>query len=580
MFLWSRSRASVIACGVMLSACAAVDGEGDAGDAVVDGLESELASRAGPPVALSLAWDGDVAHGWARAVVRGAPPGHQVVLATSRAGPGAGPCPAPLSGACLGMLRGSVAGVAQAGADGTAVFSLALPGSQVQVGFQAALISGTPGLSPVIMMSPRRDRDGDGLADDEERALGTSVRDPDSDGDGATDGTEVAWGLPPLDPDEDRDGQPDGADLAPHVPDAPDAWVADDVVVSDPAQDLSDPEYDPARHRFVWQDDDGAALWIGGVDPTTGAFVPPDGRGGLVDVDPGPMRVASNGPEWAISAGGAEIAYIKDEGGRWALWVAREAAPGVWAPEVMPGPTWAALPYGQRVPTATASRVTFRTSGWLGRLSGWRSTADAADVHVLPPELGCKDMRFATDDERYLLGTTSVDGVVQIWQADITTGAWSVITTDAGDKGDPWRIAVPEWGGEPAIVAERGRLDHYSELAIYREIGGAWTLDHTVRAPAHTPELISPEVFTWGDTSWVSFVAATWADAPANGDADVYVVSLASPSALPRRVSAAVPAVRKDAEPYVGGVRPWVFYAAPTAAGVTVIRRVELGIAP
>jgi hypothetical protein len=127
---------------------------------------------------------------------------------------------------------------------------------------------------------------------------------------------------------------------------------------------------------------------------------------------------------------------------------------------------------------------------------------------------------------------------------------------------------------------ERGRVDHYTEIAVYRQIGGVWTLDHTVRPAARTPELISPEVFTWGDTSWVSFVAATWADAPSNGDADVYVVSLASPTALPCRVSGSRRTVRKDAEPYVGGVRPWIYYAEPRGGAPTTIRRVELGIMP
>ncbi|MEM7386523.1 MAG: hypothetical protein AAF514_16400, partial [Verrucomicrobiota bacterium] len=50
------------------------------------------------------------------------------------------------------------------------------------------------------------DRDGDGLGDDEEAALGTDPENPDSDGDGVSDGGEVSLGTDPLDPNSKPDG--------------------------------------------------------------------------------------------------------------------------------------------------------------------------------------------------------------------------------------------------------------------------------------------------------------------------------------------------------------------------------------
>lgn len=47
---------------------------------------------------------------------------------------------------------------------------------------------------------PVLDSDGDGLSDDEERALGTDPFNPDTDGDGISDGDEVDCGSDPLDP--------------------------------------------------------------------------------------------------------------------------------------------------------------------------------------------------------------------------------------------------------------------------------------------------------------------------------------------------------------------------------------------
>ncbi|MCB1875956.1 MAG: carboxypeptidase regulatory-like domain-containing protein [Chromatiales bacterium] len=59
---------------------------------------------------------------------------------------------------------------------------------------------------------PAKDRDGDGLEDDEETALGTNPDNPDSDGDGLNDGFEVANGFNPLQSGEQAQ-DPDGDGL-------------------------------------------------------------------------------------------------------------------------------------------------------------------------------------------------------------------------------------------------------------------------------------------------------------------------------------------------------------------------------
>lgn len=67
---------------------------------------------------------------------------------------------------------------------------------------------------------PAADRDGDGLGDDDERAIGSDPDDPDSDDDGVIDGAEIHPGLDSdgdglinaLDPDSDGDGLLDGTE--------------------------------------------------------------------------------------------------------------------------------------------------------------------------------------------------------------------------------------------------------------------------------------------------------------------------------------------------------------------------------
>jgi len=68
------------------------------------------------------------------------------------------------------------------------------------------------------------DRDGDGLSDVREEALGTNPDDPDTDGDGLSDGDEAAGPTDPNDRDTDDDGLSDGEEVAfgtaPLVPDS------------------------------------------------------------------------------------------------------------------------------------------------------------------------------------------------------------------------------------------------------------------------------------------------------------------------------------------------------------------------
>ena len=86
------------------------------------------------------------------------------------------------------------------------------PGERAATGGETAADDGEPTESP-IGSTDGLDSDGDGLADDRERELGTDVFDPDTDGDGVADGREVELSINPLNPDTDGDGVTDGAEL-------------------------------------------------------------------------------------------------------------------------------------------------------------------------------------------------------------------------------------------------------------------------------------------------------------------------------------------------------------------------------
>ena len=52
-------------------------------------------------------------------------------------------------------------------------------------------------------------------------------------------------------------------------------------------------------------------LWVGYVDFQTGAFIPPDGRGELIDTNAAAATDYGNGPEWTDSQSGSSFSYTR-----------------------------------------------------------------------------------------------------------------------------------------------------------------------------------------------------------------------------------------------------------------------------
>ena len=59
--------------------------------------------------------------------------------------------------------------------------------------------------------------------------------------------------------------------------------------------------FNNGNSRLSWIDND-RNLWLAWVDFQTGAFVPPDGKGQLIDVGAVPIATFGNGPEWMFSS--------------------------------------------------------------------------------------------------------------------------------------------------------------------------------------------------------------------------------------------------------------------------------------
>jgi len=136
-------------------------------------------------------------------------------------GPGQGPCPAPLGGACFSITNPTSMGTSTGNGYGFARKVFTVPGTAPVGGnmwVQAVVISGGGSVfsnrDMQTIQAPVVDSDGDGLTDAFENQIGTDPANPDTDGDGLGDGEEVLQiGTDPLNQDTDGGGVPDGDEV-------------------------------------------------------------------------------------------------------------------------------------------------------------------------------------------------------------------------------------------------------------------------------------------------------------------------------------------------------------------------------
>ncbi|MCB9680731.1 MAG: hypothetical protein H6733_04595 [Alphaproteobacteria bacterium] len=564
--------------------------------------------------------------------VRGGHPGDGVGFAIDTQKPGDGPCPPRFSGMCLGLRDPKFVAEGVIGPDGTARVEVEVPENADGRYAVQALVKhpGAPAASDVVVapvvpyatdsdgdglrdglewhrgLDPRRadsdgdglddrlelrvlktdplspDSDGDGLLDAvEHHELRTDPANPDTDGDGAWDGREVEFGTDPREPDTDADGIPDGVDLHPLSPDRRDPFRIRDEIASDPTSSLPDPEFDEVHQRIVWHSMSGHEMWVAGIDPHTGVFVPRDGKGDLIDVDVSPIAAGKNGPEWALSDKGAQVDYIVDDGGEWVLWHAWETSPHHWAKEQMPGArSVGTTPYGTMVDGDPRPFVSFNRNGREDPISGWREILDGGTYEVLPDWLGTIDAR-PVSGMRLLTGSAphGPAGWRQIWLYDLDSKAVDFITDDPAHKFDGFVWRAPEFGGRRVVAAARGlEEDAYTEIAVYLETDDGWELVHEIPMPFGYPYVVSPEPFVYAGHSYVSYLASTGGRNFDNGEASVWIASIDPDVGIVRRVSGGDVGVRKDPESYTGGDRPWVYYSEVTDDRTRIIHRCELGL--
>jgi hypothetical protein len=536
----------------------------------------------------------------ARVYVDDIPVGTRIRFYASVVGTGRGPC-SP-AGPCFGIRAPGEVGVAVAGANRRASLTIPLPSTPGSTWVQAVVLQPQVAVSQVTevqILPTDHDTDGDGLADPEEHQAGTDLYVADTDGDTLSDGDEVhlhgtdpllrdtdddaandarevELGLDPLDPDMDGDGAPDGLDLHPIVADPPDPHVVVDVLATAGTIDLPDPEFDNTEGRVVWQTAQGEEVWLAAIDPNTGDLVPSDGRGTLLDRDVGPISIGKNGPEWAYSDRGPQALWTRTTGFGLLSLARAVRGPQGWSVSDIIDSDNQATPIGSLDPGDPRPRTIWYTSNGFFPGLGWRELDDPTQQDLLP--LYLSKARWV-EGNRIISGNAWDGHTLQVYTWEIDSQRLTRLTSSPMAKGSTFFWYAPEYNNELVFFTTHGDANNNPvEIVLYRMIGGAWTPTLTIPMPPALPYVISPEPFVWQGRSYVAYISSNEPLNSDNGRAVIWIASMDINQPLVRRVSEDHVAVRKDPESFTWGARPWVFYSEKPRAGVSTLRRCELGL--
>jgi hypothetical protein len=337
-------------------------------------------------------------------------------------------------------------------------------------------------------------------------------------------------------------------------------WVPNETLVSS-QPDLIDMEFSQSRGQFCWSDESGV-LWIGNVDRATGDFVPPDGKGILVDPDTMRYQDAmktKNGPEWIMTSLGDLLVYTKYAGkhtdGNSRIALAQPAPNGAWSGAFLGPDTARKAPYGSATEGDPTPRITYVDNA---QVHYWRELSRPETEQVIsdfpPSNYPVRHVRGA----RAVAYPLAVNGTDQVFYRDVDTGVAEQLTFDSGNKYEVWMWRAPEFGNELTFMT----LVNDVELRVYRNLpsgNGAvpWTPIYTQFAPPGG-KLFSPEPFVFNGRSYIFMAMSV---RPNKFRSEIWISNIDASAPIFKRITDnSTLRTRTDPEVFVTDKGPMIYY--------------------
>ena len=314
-------------------------------------------------------------------------------------------------------------------------------------------------------------------------------------------------------------------------------------------------------------------LWVAQLDFQSGAFVPADGHGALIDTDVATATDYGNGPEWFESSSGSGFVftkYLPDQPYSDATAVVGIATMvgGVWTTTILSDAPGRVSPDATKNPADSDVYINYVTAP-KGRWY-WRKLSQIGVEHELP-------LSSLTDgnSRRWVPGTHSIifqghvatdpQLVDQVFLYDVDTGVLEQLTFNPNGVVSALMWRAPEFNDEYVFLT---MAKFRQQILVYRKLPGVdrilrWTVVKTIDGPAALPYFFSPEPFTHNGRSYVFTEASSSSRFFDRTIPNQLAISGIDPLRLDARLltnDTQVFRLRLDPESFVTAQGPFIYY--------------------
>ena len=335
-------------------------------------------------------------------------------------------------------------------------------------------------------------------------------------------------------------------------------------------------------------------LWVGRVDPDTGAFVPADGQGVLVDKRAAPATTFGNGPEWAVSTQGSQLVYSKyladqpPSKNTVGLGLASMVG-GQWTTELLSDSQQRISPLATMDLDAATPLVQYQDTGRANTY--WRLLADGAEEHpITVPGYSAGARRWVPGTHQVVITGSDASGRSQVFLYDADTGAVQQLTQERGSVSGAMMWRAPEYDNEYIFFA----VVNAKTLVVYRQLpdtqgGLSWQAIQRTVLPAGYPYVWSPEYFVHNGRSYIFFQMnknpVAWT---LNSPSQIGMVGVLPENSTLQNLTPEEDTVRMrmDPEYYITSQGPFIYYnrflpQGPASPGNSEgVWRVDTGLGP
>lgn len=340
------------------------------------------------------------------------------------------------------------------------------------------------------------------------------------------------------------------------------SFKLNDVRIGDTTASYLDFEFWQSGNRMCFQDENNRG-YVALMDSLTGNLRSKSGKDYLIDPALAPITSSINGPEWAFSKNGAEVAYTKQVGN------ARHVGLASWKGNGYTNVDLSANLSSNRFAVICSkdwgddqARLVYAKGNSIANFEiNWSPAGIPLIENPIPYGQNSSSGPRFIDGEQALLTNDLVGGTAQIFRYDLLTAKKKQLTFDNGNKIDAFLFTAPDYGGDRLLFC----TVNDTLLRLYRETDTGFNKVYDIKIPEPAyGYYFSAEPFVFKGKSYLFLCTALQKFIPGSQNnskpADVWIVGLDAKRPLFRKISDNRVALRLDPEVFVTPTEAYVYY--------------------